>query len=161
VIEALNKKRGEEGFTLIELLIVIVILGILAAIVVFAVGTTGSNAAASACKADAKSVEVALEAYKAQNPTNPNGFPPGPTSPSDTITGSQGWGALLNVGSGAGAPFLRQVPSTSHYLLWWNSTGSVFVASSGAAYPATPVGGTGTDNMNFDQNSAACNTYAH
>ncbi len=54
------------GFTLIELLIVIIILAILAAIVVFAVGSTNSNAIASSCNADAKSVETALEAYKAQ-----------------------------------------------------------------------------------------------
>ena len=59
-------KRDQGGFTLIELLIVIIILAILAAIVVFAVGNTNTNAIASSCNADAKSVETALEAYKAQ-----------------------------------------------------------------------------------------------
>jgi prepilin-type N-terminal cleavage/methylation domain-containing protein len=160
MIAALNKKRGEEGFTLIELLIVIVILGILAAIVVFAVGTTGQNAAAASCRADAKSVEVALEAYKAQN----NGaFPAQPTSPTDTTTAGGGWGALLNVGNASGAPFLRQVPSTNHYLVWWNTSGSLFVSGSGSAYPtgASLITAAGTDNMNFDQNGVACNTYAH
>lgn len=56
----------DAGFTLIELLIVIVILGILAAIVVFAVGTATTDSKASACKADKKSIETALEAYKAK-----------------------------------------------------------------------------------------------
>ena len=64
-------KRDQGGFTLIELLIVIIILAILAAIVVFAVGSTNTNAIASSCNADAKSVETALEAYKAQISTLP------------------------------------------------------------------------------------------
>jgi prepilin-type N-terminal cleavage/methylation domain-containing protein len=157
VIEALNKKRGEEGFTLIELLIVIVILGILAAIVVFAVGTTGQNAAAASCRADAKSVEVALEAYKAQNN---NGYPAPPSSPTDTTVGGAGWGALLNVGSGTGAPFLRQVPSTGHYLVWWDASGSLLV-SSGVNNPITAYPATTTAN-NFDSTvGVACTTYAH
>jgi general secretion pathway protein G len=63
----MKQKRAEEGFTLIELLIVIIILAILAAIVVFAVGTTTTNAKRSSCDQDAKSVETAVEAYKAQN----------------------------------------------------------------------------------------------
>lgn len=68
--EQLKKKR-EEGFTLIELLIVIIILAILAAIVVFAVGSTTKNSKISACNADAKSVETAVEAYKAQTTSFP------------------------------------------------------------------------------------------
>ena len=63
-----RKRRGqEEGFTLIELLIVIVILGILAAIVVFAVGGITDKGNKSACKSDQKTLEVASEAYYAQN----------------------------------------------------------------------------------------------
>src|SRR4051794_35628435 len=61
------RKARQEGFTLIELLIVIVILGILAAIVVFAVGGITDKGNASACKSDLKTVEVASEAYFAQN----------------------------------------------------------------------------------------------
>ena len=68
--EQLKKKR-EEGFTLIELLIVIIILAILAAIVIFAVGSTTKNSKISACNADAKSVETAVEAYKAQTTSFP------------------------------------------------------------------------------------------
>jgi type II secretion system protein G len=64
-------KKNESGFTLIELLIVIVILGILAAIVVFAVGGVTDRGAKAACKSDVKNVEVAVEAYFAQNGTYP------------------------------------------------------------------------------------------
>ncbi len=75
-LERLRKRReegDEEGFTLIELLIVIVILGILAAIVVFAVqNLTGSSTTAS-CGSDYKTVEIALEAYKAEMGSYPMG----------------------------------------------------------------------------------------
>ena len=62
----------QDGFTLIELLIVIVILGILAAIVVFAVGGISDRGNKSACKADLKSVETAVEAYRAKKGTYPS-----------------------------------------------------------------------------------------
>src|SRR3974390_1666336 len=56
----------DQGFTLIELLIVIVILGILAAIVVFAVQNLTGQSAAASCQSQYKTVETAVEAYKAQ-----------------------------------------------------------------------------------------------
>ena len=85
-LERLRRRREEEGdeggFTLIELLIVIVILGILAAIVVFAVqNLTGSSTKAS-CGSDYKTVETAVEAYKAQlgdYPGDPAIRTPGPS----------------------------------------------------------------------------------
>jgi len=155
-MEAFTKKRDEAGFTLIELLIVIVILGILAAIVVFAVGTTGANSAQAACRSDAKSVEVALEAYKAQN----GGVYPGaPTTPADTGA-TTGWGALLHPGTNNGAPFLRAVPGSSHYVIWWDGTsGNVYVGGPGSTFP-TLITTPGTTDMNFDTNVDACTTYA-
>lgn len=63
--------KQDEGFTLIELLIVIVILGILATVVVFAVGGITDQGQESACKAELKTVEVAVEAYRAQELTYP------------------------------------------------------------------------------------------
>lgn len=62
-----RKESGESGFTLIELLIVIVILGILASIVVFAVQDLTGSSTKAACGSDYKTIETALEAYKAQN----------------------------------------------------------------------------------------------
>jgi type II secretion system protein G len=66
-------RKNESGFTLIELLIVIVILGVLAGIVVFAVSGINDNSKASACKSDLKNVEIATEAYYAQNKAYPTG----------------------------------------------------------------------------------------
>jgi type II secretion system protein G len=69
-IDRLRQRReelGDEGgFTLIELLIVIVILGILAAIVVFAVQNLTGQSAQAGCQSQYKTVETAMEAYKAQ-----------------------------------------------------------------------------------------------
>jgi len=62
-----TKMMQDEGFTLIELLIVIVILGILAAVVVFAVNGITNKGTTAACQSDKKSVQVASEAYFAQN----------------------------------------------------------------------------------------------
>jgi type II secretion system protein G len=67
----------DRGFTLIELLIVIVILGILAAVTVFAVNGITDRGEESSCKAEKKTIEVALEAYNAQEgeyPANINGL---------------------------------------------------------------------------------------
>jgi type II secretion system protein G len=69
-LERLRQRREElgdqGGFTLIELLIVIVILGVLAAIVVFAVQNLTTQSAQASCESQYKTVETAMEAYKAQ-----------------------------------------------------------------------------------------------
>lgn len=127
------RRGAEEGFTLIELLIVIVILGILAAIVVFAVGTTGTNAAVASCKADAKTVETALEAYKAQN--------------NSSYPGANDWTALTGT-TGSGAPFLRQKPTSTHYAINFDASGHVSADASGvSAY---------TSSNDFDTASSPC-----
>jgi type II secretion system protein G len=58
-------QKHDKGFTLIELLIVIVILGILAGVVVFAVGNITDNAEENACESEERTVETAVEAYRA------------------------------------------------------------------------------------------------
>jgi type II secretion system protein G len=69
-MERLRRRRSEHGdeggFTLIELLIVIVILGILAAIVVFAVQNLTGQSQKAACQGQYKTIETALETYKAE-----------------------------------------------------------------------------------------------
>ncbi|MBK6671111.1 MAG: prepilin-type N-terminal cleavage/methylation domain-containing protein [Actinobacteria bacterium] len=67
-MKAFNDRRaaaGQGGFTLIELLIVIAILGILAGVVVLAVGGVSDSAQTKACEIEGKSIETAIQAYKA------------------------------------------------------------------------------------------------
>jgi len=54
----------------VELLIVIVILGILATVTVFAVRGITDQGQTSACAADQQTLQVALEAFYAQNGTS-------------------------------------------------------------------------------------------
>jgi len=135
-VERMMKKRSEGGFTLIELLIVIIILAILAAIVVFAVGTTGQNAAAASCESDAKTVETALETYKAEM----NAYP-----------AANAWTALtgtsVNNASSTVGPFLRSKPSAAHYAINFNANGQVSADSNTInAYSTADDVDTGTFN---------------
>lgn len=72
IIDRLRAARGDQrGFTLIELLVVIVILGILAAVVVFSVRGIADNGEEAACKTEFRTVDTAIEAYYAENGSNP------------------------------------------------------------------------------------------
>jgi prepilin-type N-terminal cleavage/methylation domain-containing protein len=119
----LQKLRGrgqDSGFTLIELLIVIVILGVLSAIVVFAVGSTGKNAAAAACQTDTKTVETAVEAYKAEVTTYP-----------------------ADMASIIKAGYLRDAPSSTHYTVDVdNAKGGVIVTPTGGTATTIAPGDT-------------------
>ncbi|HXN58944.1 MAG TPA: prepilin-type N-terminal cleavage/methylation domain-containing protein [Acidimicrobiales bacterium] len=108
-----RRAAGEEvGFTLIELLIVIVVLGILAATVIFALSGVTSSSAVAACNSDAKSVEVAVQAYRAY-PGNNNAWPANQAA----LTGSAN-----------GGPYLQSWPSnTGHYVISIDGSGNVYV----------------------------------
>jgi general secretion pathway protein G len=64
------RSTRDKGFTLVELLIVIVILGVLATVTVFAVRGISSRGQLTACQSDKATLDVAVEAYFAQNGTN-------------------------------------------------------------------------------------------
>jgi prepilin-type N-terminal cleavage/methylation domain-containing protein len=138
--DRITEKRNEGGFTLIELLIVIIILAILAAIVVFAVGTTGQNATSAACSSDAKTFETALEDYKAEIGSYPavgNGNTP-PAGASygllGNVTPANPSGNWTYNGQTIG-PFMRSLPTTTHYQIVTDGNGGVFVL------PSTTNGG--------------------
>ena len=101
-IEEVPAEKQDKGFTLVELLIVIVILGILATVTVFAVRGITDQGQTNACKATAKTYEVAIEAYYAQNGNA--------THPSGAMLESAGLirkydpaGVVVVVGTGTGA----------------------------------------------------------
>jgi len=110
------REQGElkdYGFTLIELLIVIVVLGILAAIVIFSLtGVTGQSAQA-ACVSDAKTVEIAVSAFNAEN---------GSTTGMDVTSLTTSASTLI------GSPYLHSFPAAnSHYKISIDTAGNVSV----------------------------------
>ena len=65
-------RRDQRGFTLVELLVVVLILGVLAAVVVFSVGGITNRGRNASCVTEVREVRTAIEAFKAQSPTNAN-----------------------------------------------------------------------------------------
>jgi prepilin-type N-terminal cleavage/methylation domain-containing protein len=125
-----REELGDEGgFTLIELLIVIVILGILAAIVVFAVQNLTGQSASAACQSEYKTVETALESYKAQMGAYPTSY--------DQLLTTQN----NAVGGGSAGPWLKDaVPTTNtgggtgvnpNYWFGLDGSGNIIVNVSG------------------------------
>jgi len=157
-LERLRRRRqeiGDEGgFTLIELLIVIVILGILAAIVVFAVQNLTSSSAQASCGSDYKTVQTAVEAYKAQMDDYPAGVgSPGGTVLTDTSAStvnaaSAGVILLAPAGTGtndpaptpgAAGPWLKDVPANgTHYTIIVSNDGKGTVSVSPPGTPTNP-----------------------
>jgi len=74
--EYVARLKSERGFTLIELMLVIVILGILAGVVIFATSGIVDRGNVAACKTDLKTIEVAVEAYRAKNGAYPPNLEP-------------------------------------------------------------------------------------
>lgn len=152
-----SKRRIQEddqfGFTLIEVLVVVIILGILASIVVFAVGSTETTSKQAACSTDAKSVETALEAYKSQNGTYPT---PGSGNPS-TFAGSLTYYSPITSTSNGG-PWLRTGPSSTHYEVWFNSSGQVYVTAAGTS---TDPGDNSTNDFDISNPNVCTTSIVH
>jgi hypothetical protein len=123
------------------------------------VGTTGQNAAAASCESDAKTVETALETYKAELNSYPLASNASPTS---------GWSQLTSstvVNSNTYGPFLRSQPGTAHYAINFNGSGLVSADhSSVTSYTSTDDVDTGTETVGaatFTGLSQICNENSH
>ncbi|HVA03928.1 MAG TPA: DUF4190 domain-containing protein [Acidimicrobiales bacterium] len=143
-------RQGGEGLALAGLLIGI--LGLLGVVffvtLVFALKSTVENAVhtqVASCQADAKSVETALQAYSAQNLS----YPPllAPWSAANYTTNY----LVLTTAASHGGPWLRSAPSTSNYVIEYDSSGHVWVESIGTYDPVyNPL-------QDFALHPAACN----
>jgi prepilin-type N-terminal cleavage/methylation domain-containing protein len=146
-----RSRPADRGFTLIELLIVVVILGILSGIVVFAVTSFTTSGAKAACKADYKTVQTAVDAFKAQEGAYPNSSVGwiGGYSSYDGVQALLHQDTTVNPALG---PWLHDQPTNGHHyrielnettspgtvqLYKWNDT-------SGAAANQLPSPGTGS-----------------
>ena len=136
----------DQGFTLIELLIVIVILGVLAGITVLAVQNFTGTSIQAACKADYKSVEVAVEAYKAQLGEYPKTGDHGiPLAATDAVPSTTANGLIKGDTFDAPpvGPWLRDQPTNGlHYRIEASTDGSgtvqVYKWDGSATIPAPP-----------------------
>jgi hypothetical protein len=81
------------------------------------------------CQADFKILQVAIDAYDAQN--NANAAPLAPWSSSTYVNNFH---PLLEAKNGG--PFLTQVPDTTHYVVEYDSSGNVWVEPPGQYDPS-------------------------
>lgn len=135
------RERSQEGSTLIGVVLGIIVLAVLACIVVLAVGTTTKNAPVAgttknasvvACNQTVKTLETALEAYKAQSSTGsyPTTLAVLTTKTTETPTNPRG-------------PWLKQVPSAqltkNGYVISYTdtATGKLTVKTKTTTLPGT------------------------
>ena len=101
-----------------------------------------SQAAVAACEADAKNVEIALAAIQAQK-----GAYPSPLAPWSAAAYSGNYLPLTS--AGGGGPYLHNPPSTTRYIVEYDSSGHVWIAPPGAYDSFNP-------GQDFDANPDVC-----
>ncbi len=106
----------------------------------------GSSAEVAACESDAKVLEVALQAYMAQK-----GAYPSPPSPWSAATYAANFTPLTSAAGGDG-PYMPRAPSTTSYVIEYDSSGHVWVAPPGS------YGATYNPGQSFDANPNICLT---
>jgi general secretion pathway protein G len=101
ILDAEQAPKRDKGFTLVELLIVIVILGVLSTVTVFAVSGITDRGRESRCDADLRTMQVAVEAYYAENevwPTTAQLTSDGYLREASTLHETDGAGAVTPIG---------------------------------------------------------------
>jgi hypothetical protein len=104
---------------------------------------TPPAAEVAACQADAQSVDVAVQAYQAQE-----GAYPSPASPWSAATYAADYTPLTS--SAGGGPYLHTAPGTTHYVIEYDSSGHVWIAPPGSYQPTYNAG------QSFDGNPDIC-----
>ena len=148
-IRASAGRQGGEGLALAGALVGVV--GILGLVLVVTLVVTLKSSVENAlhgevaCRADATSVEVALQAYRAQN----DSYPP-LLAPWSAATYTTNYAVLTTAGRNGG-PWLKSAPPTSNFVIEYDSGGRVWVEGIGTYDPVyNPV-------QDFGLNSNACN----
>ncbi len=106
--------RRQSGFTLIEVLIVTVIIGILAAIAIPKFASTKEKAYDRAVMSDIKRVQVAAEAYYADNMTYPASASDADFTPSSGVTFTE-WQVEMKDGVSSIHLHAEHAQSTHYY----------------------------------------------
>ena len=139
-IRASGGRQGGDGLALAGLLIGILgLLGlVLVVTLVFTVRSSvesALNTGVASCQSDAKSVQTALQAYRAQN----GSYPP-LLAPWSAASYTTNYATLTTTGI-HGGPWLRSAPSTSNYVIEYDSSGHVWVEGIGTYDPVyDPLG---------------------
>ncbi len=105
----------------------------------------GSSAEIAACEGDAKVLDVALEAYMAEN-----GAYPSPAEPWSAATYVANFQPLTS--ATRGGPYLHNLFATTDFVIEYDSAGHIWVAPPGA------YGATYNPGQDFDTNPNVCST---